>query len=251
VKVCAINASPRGEKGNTFRILSEIKHGMAENGAEVNIINLKDKNIEMCIGCLRCWDKAEDTEIRCVLKDDVRDILLQMLGSDMIILGTPLYYESINGLMKVFLERLVMLHNADIIEREGIYTHDTAFKVPPIAAVCSCDLPGQHNFELVSKYMKKIAFNLKTVLIAEIYQCEARLLKWPGESIKIITNVQKEVWIQAGRELSATGALSERTVSKLRTPMIKYIYYIETVKELAKEIKEKARKNISDGYGGY
>ena len=251
MKVCAINASPRGRNGNTFTILTSMKKGMEECGSEVNIVNLMEKDIKMCVGCFHCWDKCHDSEITCVLKDDVLEIFKQMLDSDLIIFASPIYYETISGLMKVFLERMVMLHNGGIIERDGVYSHDISLKVPPIAVLSSCDLPGKSNFEFVSAYMHKIAFDLKTELVAEIYQSEARLLKWKSDSIQIVVNVQKEIWENAGKDLVTIGKLSDKTIKKLHTPMIRFPYYLETANEIAERTREKARMNIRDGYGGY
>ena len=251
MKICAVNSSPRGKNGNTYRILNSMKKGAEECGADFEIINLSEKNIRMCVGCLHCWDKYDDSEITCVLKDDEVGILKQMLDSDLIILASPLYYETISGLMKMFVERMVILHNGGILERNGVYTHDISVAVPPIAAMCSCDLPGRSNFEFVSAYMHRIAFDLKTELVAEIYQSESRLLKWNSDSIQIVVNVQKEIWEAAGRDLAQNKKLSDRTISKLNTPMIRFPFYLETANEIAASTREKARMNIKDGYGGY
>lgn len=251
MRVCAVNGSPRGKRGNTWRILNALKTGLVQGGASVQIINLNEKKIDMCVGCLRCWDKYKGGEIKCILNDDVSRILEELLGSDMILFGTPLYYEMVTGLLKLFLERMVMLHNADIIQRGGIYTHDIALPVPPLAFVCSCDLPGLHNFEIVSAYMNRVAFDLKTRLVAEIYQCEARLMRWPETAAQIIVAAQEEIWVRAGKELAETGALSEHTDRLLRVPMVAYAHYIQTARELAVQTKEKARLNIDDGYGSY
>ena len=224
---------------------------MERKGSSVEIINLSEQNLQMCIGCLRCWDKQDSREIRCVLSDGAAALLKNMLDSDLIIFASPLYYESVTGLMKIFLERMVMLHNADITQRDGLYSHDISLRVPPLAFVCSCDLPGSKNFEHVSLYMKRVAFDLRTELAAEIYQCEARLMRWPTAAAETLIRVQEQVWRRAGEELAEKGALSARTEKQLRMPLVVHAHYIKTANELAKETRERAGRNAGNGYGGY
>lgn len=251
MNIIAINGSPRGANGNTFRMLDAIREGAQKVGAEMEIVHLSEIDMRMCIGCFRCWDKEDSREIKCVLKDDVEGVYRKMLKADLWIFGTPVYYDNVTALMKIFQERMVMMHNAELRYAQDKYLHDIAFDIPPIVSLASCDLPGNYNFHVISEYMKKVAMNLKTELVGEIYRCEARLLTWPVESMQFIAKAQRDLWIKAGVELAQLRRLSEPLRKSLNRLLIPAECYIEGASQLADDTKRKAGQNKADGYGGY
>jgi len=76
MKVFALNASPRkAGQSKTEMMLRYLTAGMTEAGAQVDVVNLREKKIRNCIGCYTCWTK---TPGRCIHKDDMtqeRDIV--------------------------------------------------------------------------------------------------------------------------------------------------------------------------------
>lgn len=251
MNIIAINGSPRGKNGNTYRMLDAIREGVQNASANMEIINLSDINMQMCIGCFRCWDKKDSKEIKCVLNDDIESVFRKMLNADLWIFGSPVYYDNISAHMKIFMERMVMLNNPDIRRYEDKYVHDIEFDIPPIVMLASCDLPGSYNFNIISQYMKKVAINLKTELIEEIYQSEARLLTWPLEALQFLVSYQRKMWIEAGRELVIRGRLSNKLRTRLNALLIPVEEYLKGANNLAENTKIKAGKEEGDGYGGY
>ena len=68
-KVLIISTSLR--RGSNSDILAnECAKGAKEAGHDVELLSLKGKDIKYCIGCLSCQKTG-----RCVLKDDVADIM--------------------------------------------------------------------------------------------------------------------------------------------------------------------------------
>lgn len=58
MKVLAVNSGPRsGEESYTVTMLNPLVEGMREAGADVEIVNLREKKIRYCIGCFTCWTK--------------------------------------------------------------------------------------------------------------------------------------------------------------------------------------------------
>ena len=108
MKVLALNSSPRsGKDSYTVMMLNPLVEGMREVGADVEIVNLREKKIKNCIGCLTCWTK---TPGRCVHKDDMTNELFpKWLASDLVVYATPLYYHTINAAMSTFWE-LSLIH---------------------------------------------------------------------------------------------------------------------------------------------
>lgn len=100
-KVVVISASPR-KGGNSDVLCDQFVQGAQEAGHTVKKIFLRDKQINYCTGCGVC-----NTTHKCVLRDDMADILPQLVDSDVIVLATPIYFYSMNGQLKTFIDRCV------------------------------------------------------------------------------------------------------------------------------------------------
>lgn len=102
MKVVAFNGSPNAE-GNTYHALSMVANEIEKEGIEVEIIHIGHKIIRGCMGCGRC---AANLNERCVYHADEVNIWIQkMKEADGILLGSPVYFSSIAGTMKSFLDR--------------------------------------------------------------------------------------------------------------------------------------------------
>ena len=107
MKVVAISGSPR--KGNTEWMLKKLLARVAENGAEVELILLRQRDIKLCRGCLACEAGGKDRKGICKIKDDMNEIYPKLLEADCWVLGTPAYFELVSGLLKNFLDRTVAI----------------------------------------------------------------------------------------------------------------------------------------------
>ena len=103
MKVIAISGSPR--KGNTEWMLNKLLERVAENGADVELILLRKKDIKLCRGCLTCEAGGNDRQGTCKIKDDMNEIYPKLLEADCLVFGTPAYFELVSGLLKNFLDR--------------------------------------------------------------------------------------------------------------------------------------------------
>jgi multimeric flavodoxin WrbA len=102
MKVIAINGSPKAE-GNTFHALSMVGNEIKAAGIEFEILHVGHKMIHGCIGCGKCGINKDE---KCgTFKDDVNDCIQLMKEADGIIIGSPVYYSGIAGIMKCFLDR--------------------------------------------------------------------------------------------------------------------------------------------------
>lgn len=99
MKIIAICGSPR--KGNTEFVLKRILTKAEEFGAKTELILLREKRIEFCDGCLSC-----ETDFKCNIRDDMQIIYPRLNKCDLVILGSPTYFDCVTGLMKNFLDRL-------------------------------------------------------------------------------------------------------------------------------------------------
>jgi multimeric flavodoxin WrbA len=99
MKIVGISGSPR--KGNTEWMLNRFLEFLAHNGAEVELILLRKKEIHRCLGCLRCEDRTG----LCRIKDDMRSITPVLVKADALVLASPAYFEMVSGLLKSFMDR--------------------------------------------------------------------------------------------------------------------------------------------------
>jgi hypothetical protein len=146
MKILGINGSPKGKEGNTEVLLDEFLKGCEEAGAEVETIYLNDKDIKHCRGCFTCWTK---TPGKCIHKDDMDGLLEKVQSADIIVYATPLYYFTVTGIMKDFLDRNLPLVKRDIIKVDNKYTHPRRCdkeKVTKAVLISNCGFPGLYNF---------------------------------------------------------------------------------------------------------
>jgi len=118
----AVVGSPR-RNGNTHILVSRIAEGARTKGAVVEELFLGDLTIEECDGCHKCWEGQE-----CSKNDDMGDIYPRIIGSDVIIFGTPVYWYGPTGLMKMFMDRFVYFNCPE--SREKIKGKSAVIAVP-------------------------------------------------------------------------------------------------------------------------
>ena len=100
MKVLMINGSPRAN-GNTGIALKEMEKIFAEEGIEVETIQVGGKDVRGCIACKSCYETD-----KCVFEDIVNEVAPKFKECDGLVVGSPVYYGSANGTLISFLDRL-------------------------------------------------------------------------------------------------------------------------------------------------
>ncbi|MGN1372704.1 MAG: flavodoxin family protein [Candidatus Coproplasma sp.] len=118
-KVLVISTSLR-KFGNSETLADAFIQGAQSAGNFVEKISLCGKTVNFCKGCLACQKTH-----KCVIADDVKDIIEKMLTADVIAFATPIYYYEMAGQMKTLLDRANPLFSADYAFRD-IYLLTTA-----------------------------------------------------------------------------------------------------------------------------
>ncbi len=98
--IVAVNGSPHGAIGNTHRMIEMLRPGLFREGFELEVIHLATLDLRYCTGCGFCMEKG-----RCWIDDDHRMVTDKLLASQGIILASPVYFFSVTGQMKTFLDR--------------------------------------------------------------------------------------------------------------------------------------------------
>lgn len=106
--VLGFNASER-TNWNTAKGVQEVLKGAASKGAKTEFIHLSKLNFSGCHGCLGC-KKIGPTNGKCVLNDDLTEILQKIKKADAIVLGSPIYFSCESALCRKFIERLFQFY---------------------------------------------------------------------------------------------------------------------------------------------
>ena len=152
MRVIALNSSPRDHKqSKTEMMLTPLVEGMRETGAEVEVVKLREKHIQNCLGCFTCWTKTPGV---CFLDDDMnRELLDKWLASDLAVYATPLYNYGLNATMKAFIERtLPSLQPYFEIDENGRMYHPVRSKVPAAALLSVAGMPDESHFQPLSAH---------------------------------------------------------------------------------------------------
>jgi len=106
MKLVAIVGSYR-KGGIIDTAIDEILTAAREDGAETIKIYLIDKNIEFCTNCRTCTQREGSGRGKCIIPDDMENILDEIQQADAIVLGSPMNFGTVTAVMKKFIERLV------------------------------------------------------------------------------------------------------------------------------------------------
>lgn len=107
MKILGICCSPR-KNSNTQIMLQTTLDAAQEQGATVELVTLAGKTIAPCDACGTCGKTG-----KCHIKDDMQDIYPKMAAADGIILASPVYFWSVSGQAKVFIDRTYALHEGN------------------------------------------------------------------------------------------------------------------------------------------
>jgi len=185
-----------------------------------------NKKITHCLGCFHCWVK---TPGKCVIDDDMKELLQIIMSSDIIVFATPLYVDNVTGIMKNFMDRLIPLADPYFEKDEGGECRHSSRSesVPKIAVISNCGFPEQSHFQVLKLLFKRIARNMNSEVIAEIYRGGGGILTGQSLILKPLLWNYKKLLRKAGREIVEELKLSEKTISDLEKPIIPDAQYIK------------------------
>lgn len=118
-RIIVISTSLR-RGSNSDRLADKFAEGARSAGNDVEKISLAGKNIQFCHGCMACQKLG-----RCVIKDDVNDIMAKVANADAVVWATPIYYYEMSGQMKTLIDRMNAMYSQDYKFRD-VYLLTTA-----------------------------------------------------------------------------------------------------------------------------
>jgi len=103
-KVIIVTSSPR-KGGNSETLADAFADGAKAAGNAVTKIAVRDLNLKFCTGCMFCQSNRG-----CVLNDGMNALYDEIENADVLVFSTPVYYYSVSGQLKTFLDRLNPLY---------------------------------------------------------------------------------------------------------------------------------------------
>jgi multimeric flavodoxin WrbA len=221
MKFIVFNGSPAGANSNTNVIAEAFLNGANRAGADTENVFLIDKNIGHCKGCFACWFK---TPGKCVMQDDMTELLDKYNAADVVCFASPVYTWNVTAALKNFADRLVPLKRPLIVNSgENFDLADSKPKTQQFVVISNCGFPGNNNFET----MKVVFASCNPVL--EIYRNCGKLLKSKDEKIKAIVNEYLRGVKQAGYEMATLNCVSDETKSKLEMQLMSIPDYVKYI----------------------
>jgi len=105
MNIIALNGSARKD-GNTAMLLEKVLEG-ASKRAKTEFVHLYDLDYKGCQSCFACKTRGGKSYGACAANDGLSLIPEKIREVDALVLGSPIYFGTVFGEIKSFLERLL------------------------------------------------------------------------------------------------------------------------------------------------
>lgn len=203
------------ENSNTLQVTKAFLKGFPEN-TDIETVHLYRMNIQPCKGCFSCWGP---TVSKCVIKDDMPQLLEKFLEADLIIECFPLYFFGLPSQMKAMTDRclpLMLPYMGNTVDGGTFHELREGLMNKKLLLISTCGYANCDNM------YKALEAQYDMICGAGRYQT----IFCPQGEIFIAPNVQRQRnaflgdMTEAGREFAANGCLSEETRKKITRPML-------------------------------
>lgn len=203
MNVVCINGSPKGKNSNTAIMLESIVEPFMKETCIT--LTLGDLLINNCTGCYICWTKSPGI---CVIEDDMKSALEIVRTADILIFGSPLYFNNISGTLKNFIDRLTALggnpHQAKNENRQKV----------KVIMMSNCGFPMREQFDVVSLWIKHFTNMLNGELVGEFYTTSGKILTSGSIEDQEKANKYKKYLHLCGKSIYENGSLTKELMEK-------------------------------------
>jgi putative NADPH-quinone reductase len=223
MKILVFNGSPKKENSDTMHITRAFLDGKKETlQQDIHIINIIEQNIEYCTGCFSCMRNGG----KCILSDDMREILKEITESDLLIFSFPLYAYGMPAPLKAMIDRLLPLTSMEMREVNGSYRHvgQSNYSDLKFVMICGCGFPNsRNNFEPAVVQFKRLFPMNNTIITIP----ESPMFNAPEAAP--VTVPKLELVKEAGKMYAEGFFVSEKLLEDIMTPMIPEEQYAKIV----------------------
>ena len=214
MKILVLNGSPKKEKSDTLHITRAFLAGMKDAAPhKIHTIDVIDRHIAFCRGCFACKNNGG----HCTIDDDMREILEQMLDSDLLLFSFPLYCYGMPAVLKNLVDRMQPLSSMEMAEVNGRYIHvgQRDYSHLRYLMICGCGFPNsRRNFEPAVRQFELLFPHSRTILTIP----ESPMFSAPEAAV--VTVPRLELVRQAGQQYAETGRIDAALLAEIGSPMI-------------------------------
>ncbi|MHA1904216.1 MAG: flavodoxin family protein [Candidatus Thorarchaeota archaeon] len=156
-RIIGIVGSPR-RNGNTEILVDEVLAGASEKGASIRKVILSKLNISPCRACDICTKTGQ-----CVQQDDMTELFVQIEKSDVLVLGTPVYWWGPTAQFKAFLDRWYAVYTKGMFKEK-----ETVLVIPLESKKESNYKPLLDMFKAIMEELQMI--HIETILAPGVFQ---------------------------------------------------------------------------------
>jgi multimeric flavodoxin WrbA len=173
MKIVCLLGSPR-EKGNSATIANRFCDTAERLGAEIRIFALNKLEYKGCQGCMACKTKLD----RCILEDDLTDVLEAVRETDLLVLATPIYLFDVTSQLKTFFDRTFSFFVPDF------FTNPNKGRLAPGKKLVFIQVQGQPDQSMFTDVFPKFDYFFKGHGFSETHLIRACGARMPGEAAK-------------------------------------------------------------------
>lgn len=209
--VLALNGSPHGPEGNTWKLVEPFLAELTETGAAVETVHVRDLNVAPCLGCFACW-RNDGTYVQA---DDMSWLLPRVGAAETLVLAAPLYVDHVPGPLKTVLDRLIPLVEPRIELVEDHCRHPRRAELQAlrrVVLVAVCGFWELENFTPLVSWAQAMCRNLRCDFAGALLRPHAhafthmpRVAPAKGRVLKGLKAAARELVIE-GRVSPATEA---------------------------------------------
>ena len=211
MNILVLNGSPKGERSNTIRLTHAFLDGAGWSDAV--FVDISKTDVNACLGCFACWHATPGI---CVIKDDMKEILNQIIAADVIVWSFPLYYFSVPGTLKTLIDRQLPL-NLPFMKADsdsGSHPARYDFKHQKHIVISTCGFwTAKGNYEAVTAMFDHICGSTN---YTSIFCGQGELFRVP--ELKARTDAYLDCVRQAGTEYDM-GCIQPTTQAELAQPL--------------------------------
>ena len=170
MKIVCLLGSPRSN-GNSTAIATHLCKFAEKNGSVVQTFALNKLTYRGCQACMTCKTKLD----RCVLNDDLTQVLDAIRDTDVLVMATPVYYGDVSSQMKGFIDRTYSYLTPDYISSSN------PSRLPPGKRMVFIQTQGQPDEKLFADVFQRYDLFFKWYGFSENYLIRGCGLREAGE----------------------------------------------------------------------
>ncbi len=214
MKIMVINGSPKRQNSDVMHLTSAFLQGMNDvSQNEISIVNAVDCNVKYCTGCFYCMRSGNG----CVINDDMKNILQQMLQSDLLLFSFPLYFYGMPAPLKAIIDRILPLSSMEMQKVGERYEHVNRqdYSHLKYLMMCGCGFPNsKQNFEAAVAQFKLLFPANHTIITVP----ETPMFNVPEAAA--VTEPRLQIVREGGRQYAQNGKIDEELLQAICSPMI-------------------------------